>query len=103
MEVPSWAEKTSVILVYRENKKIHMCGVLRAFFSPSLSLSFFFFFLFVCVIYRMQEVFPVNSGNVPPPSVSTNLLSHQLAFNNNNHFQNNLKRKIKNVKPIPKV
>ncbi|ORE08975.1 hypothetical protein BCV72DRAFT_74875 [Rhizopus microsporus var. microsporus] len=92
----------SVILVNRENKKIHMCvWCLKGIFL-SFSLSVFLFFFF-CVIYRMQEVFPVNSGNVPPPSVSTNLLSHQLAFNNNNHFQNNLKRKIKNVKSIPKL
>lgn len=27
----------------------------------------------------MGEQFPVNSGNVPPPSQSTNLLSQQLA------------------------
>jgi hypothetical protein len=26
----------------------------------------------------MEEQFPVNSGNVPPPSQSTNLLIHQL-------------------------
>lgn len=59
----------------------------------------------------MQEIFPVNSGNVPPPSQSTNLLSHQLSFNsafqlnNNNNNNNNLRRnnKIKNVKPVPKV
>ncbi|RCI05190.1 mitogen-activated protein kinase binding protein 1 [Rhizopus stolonifer] len=55
----------------------------------------------------MQEVFTVNSGNVPPPTHSTHLLSHQLSFNNtfpvNNNNNNNLRRKPKHVKPEPKL
>ncbi|KAI9472220.1 MAG: WD40-repeat-containing domain protein, partial [Benjaminiella poitrasii] len=35
----------------------------------------------------MEEHFPVNSGNVPPPSQSSNLLTHQLNLNNAT-FQN---------------
>lgn len=34
----------------------------------------------------MEEQFPVNSGNIPPPSQSTNVLSHQIA--NFTAFQN---------------
>lgn len=37
----------------------------------------------------MDEQFPVNSGNVPPPSQPTNVLSHQLNTNNYNNFQFN--------------
>lgn len=53
----------------------------------------------------MEEQFPVNSGNVPPPSQSTNLLSHQLA-NNFATFQNTngLRRKVKEApRSMPKV
>ncbi|KAI9282726.1 WD40-repeat-containing domain protein [Sporodiniella umbellata] len=56
----------------------------------------------------MQEVFPVNSGNVPPPTHTTHLLSHQLSFNsifpaNNSNANITLRRKHKQVKPEPKL
>lgn len=49
----------------------------------------------------MPEIFPVNSGNVPPQT--SQLLSHQLASNNTFQMNNNTRRKIKSVKPVPKV
>lgn len=49
----------------------------------------------------MPETFPVNSGNVPPQT--SQLLSHQLASNNTFQMNNNTRRKIKSVKPVPKV
>jgi hypothetical protein len=49
----------------------------------------------------MPEIFPVNSGNVPPQT--SQLLSHQLASNNTFQVNNNTRRKIKSVKPMPKV
>lgn len=51
-----------------------------------------------------EQQFPVNSGKVPPPSQSTNLLSHQLA--NFATFQNNngQRRKAKeSQRSIPKL
>ncbi|KAI8047511.1 uncharacterized protein B0P05DRAFT_642271 [Gilbertella persicaria] len=50
----------------------------------------------------MEEKFPVNSGNVPPPSQSTNLLSHQLNYAPN--MNNGLRRKTKEtLKTAPKL
>ncbi|KAI9245948.1 hypothetical protein EDC94DRAFT_627884 [Helicostylum pulchrum] len=52
----------------------------------------------------MEEQFPVNSGNIPPPSQSTNVLSHQLA--NFTAFQNSngQRRKGKETqRPAPKL
>jgi hypothetical protein len=53
----------------------------------------------------MEEQFPVNSGNVPPPSQSTNLLSQQLAnFATFQQNSNGQRRKLKEAqRTIPKV
>jgi hypothetical protein len=51
----------------------------------------------------MEDQFPVNSGNVPPPSQSTNVPAHQMNFATAFQTANRRKHKETLSRSTPKV